>query len=137
MNRSQLKLAAALVWFAGAIALSVKGVQHIVTALTSSEQTAWILAAAMAGIAAGLFKSKWLFVPSCRRNLNRIEALGAKRSWAFFRPAFFCFLVLMILAGAALSAVAENHLGLMVFAGALDLSIATALWVSSRVFWRR
>ena len=69
--------------------------------------------------------------------LRQIEKLAEPKIWQFFRPVFFMFLFLMILAGAALSRLAHGNYFLLLCIAALDLTIATALLGSSYVFWKQ
>jgi len=81
-------------------------------------------------------KAKFLFTKSCRKNLDRIKNLENPKIWQFFRPGFFGFLAFMILAGTSLSRMAHNNYPFLINVAVLDLSISTALIVSSRVFWK-
>ncbi len=125
---------AGLVWYAGAFALITKAGQLLVSANALGPDN-WVWAAAGLGIAIGTIKAVVLFNKSCRKNLNRINSLDQPRIWEFFRPRFFFFLALMIAAGGTMSQMAAGHYKWLICVGILDLSIGTALMISSRQFW--
>lgn len=129
-----LRTLAALTWLIGGIALFAKGTQ--LAAILGRADPLWAALAAAAGIAVGALKAKYVFVRFCRRNLDRIAGLEAPRVWQFFRPQFFAALALMIAAGVTLSKLALSSFAMLVFVAALDLSLATALFVSLIAFRR-
>jgi predicted lysophospholipase L1 biosynthesis ABC-type transport system permease subunit len=96
----------------------------------------WPWVAGIGALILGAVKAKFLFAGACRRNLKRIAALKTPRFWQFFRPVFFAFLAVMILAGAALSRLALESYPAMLAIGFLDGSIGAALLASSAVFWK-
>jgi len=131
-----LNILAALVWYVGGFVLMIKGGGLLVEAglIQPGQPGPWITA--LAALLIGGIKAKFLFAPSCRKNLARIAALDPPKIWQFFRPVFFLFLFLMIAAGAALSKLAHgNYLFVLGVAG-VDLTIAVALLGSSYVFWK-
>ena len=89
-----------------------------------------------AGRAAGGLKARYLFSRSCRKNLHRIAALKDPKVWQFFRPKFFFFLALMILAGSTLSRMAHGSYPFLCAVAALDISIGVALLSSGAVFFQ-
>lgn len=131
-----LKILAATTWYVGASVLLVKGVELFEEANRLDPERLWILPAAGIGLILGTAKGFTLFRKSCRANLTRIENLQPPRPWLFFRPRFFLFLFLMILAGATLSRIAHGNYAFLVAVGVLDISIGIALMLSSLEFWR-
>lgn len=132
-----LKILAAITWYVGASVLLVKGIELFEEANQLYPERLWIPPAAALGLMLGMAKGFTLFRKSCRNNLTRIEDLEQPRIWQFFRPRFFIFLFLMILAGATLSRLAHGNYAFLVSVGVLDMSIGTALVLSSIEFWRR
>ena len=136
MKVSQLTLIilAALVWYAGGIALLLKGSALIKGAYIIDAQSLWIFAAPLLGVIAGLLKGKFLFSKSCRKNIQRIRSLTNPRVWQCFRPGMLLFLGIIIPSGAWMSRVAAGNFTYLCLVGALDLSISFALLTSSIVF---
>ncbi len=130
-----LKVLAAIVWLTGGVVLLLKGGSLLVQAEGLSPGRAWPLLAACGGLFLGGLKGRYLFSRSCEKNLARIDALERPRAWQFFRPGFFVFLLIMIVTGATLSRMAEGNYPFLIGVALLDLSIATALIGSSRLFW--
>jgi len=124
-----LKVTAAVVWLVGGIVLALKGASLLWEAYLL-RGTLWTGLGFPAGFLLGLIKSQRVFVPSCRRNLTRIDSLTCARIWQFFSPGFFLALALMIGAGSSLSYFAQGSFPLLILVGVLDLSISTALLVS-------
>jgi hypothetical protein len=137
VSGGRLETLAAGLWHVGSGVLFVKAATLLVEAHVIEPGSSWPWLAIAAGAALGVVKAKYLFTPSCQRNLDRIRALERPRIWQFFRPAFLVFLALMILAGAGLSRLAHNHFAMLVALVLLDTSIATALLVSGRCFRQR
>ena len=136
VSHHTLKIFAALVWYAGGLVLLIKGGRLLMEAATIKPDDHWPWTAAAMAVLMGGIKAKYLFNNSCRKNLARIATLVQPRIWQFFRPLFFVFLCLMILAGAAFSRLAHGNYFLLLGIAALDLTIATALLGSSYVFWK-
>jgi hypothetical protein len=136
VSHRTIVIIAAVIWYGGGISLIVKGGVLIGDAYGLGGQSAIALAAGLAGIAAGLIKARFIFNRSCRKNLKRIAALSNPRVWQCFRPGFLLFLAIIIPTGAWMSRAAEGSFVWLCVVGALDLSIATALLVSSAIFWR-
>jgi len=130
-----LALFAALVWYTGAVVLVLKG-SSLIRGATGLQPGPWPWVAIGVAVVAGFLKARFIFIRSCRRNLERIARLERPKPWQFFRPGFFLALALMISAGATMSRMAEGHYGPMLSVGALDLSIALALFAGSAPFWR-
>jgi len=136
ISRRALKILAAAVWYAGGIMLVRKAVVLLVEAEALRPDGGWPIFAVIVGAAVGLVKARFLFNKACRKNLARIDALERPMVWGFFRPWFFFFLFLMILAGATLSNKAHGNYPYLIGVAALDVTIATALLTSSVVFWK-
>lgn len=137
VSHNTLKLLAALIWYIGPIILFTKGADLANQAfdmepLGWGRRFSWIV-----GIAVGLIKTRYIFLKSCRKNLARIDALDSPRLWQFYRIPFFFSLGLMMILGATLSRVSAGNHTLLVAVATLDISIGTALLVSSKVFWEQ
>jgi hypothetical protein len=132
-----LNILAALIWYIGGLVLLLKAASLLLeaNALRPAATGPWL--AGLAGLLFGSLKARYLFSRSCRKNLARIAALRQPRIWQCFRPKFFAALALMILAGAISSRLAHQHYPLLIGVGTLDLSLATALFGSSVIFWRQ
>jgi len=135
MDKPGLKRLAALFWLAGGGGLALKAASLLAAAdaLRPGDWGPWWAAAT--GVAVGLVKARYLFTPSCRRNLERIDTLHNQGSWLFFRKEFFFFLAAMIVAGATLSRLAQDSYGGLLAVAALDTSLSIALVISARVFF--
>lgn len=129
-----LTILAAFVWYAGGIALLLKGSALIKSAYAIDAQSFWSFAAPLLGIIAGLLKGKLLFSKSCRKNIQRIRSLVNPRAWHCFRPGMLLFLAIIIPTGAWMSRAAAGNFTYLCLVGALDLSISFALLTSSTVF---
>ncbi len=132
-----LNICAAIVWYAGGVALTLKGFSLIMEAgILSGGGAGWRLAA-LGGIGLGILKAAYLFNRACKKNLDRIAALPAPKIWNFYRAWFFLFLFCMIYLGGTLSLRAHGNYSFLIVMGVLDVSIGVALLVSSYVFWVR
>jgi len=135
VSHTTLKVLAAMVWYIGPVILFWKGSDLVGQALalqpgSSALAISWVL-----GISIGVIKTYFIFNKANRKNLTRIDALESPRLWQFYRPRFFLFLFLMMSLGATLSRMAEGSYGFLVSVAALDISIGTALLLSSWQFW--
>lgn len=130
-----LKVAAGAVWLIGGVILTWKGSSLLLEAAQLNNQAWGVWLGFPAGILLGAVKGFKLFIPSCRKNLTRIDALQSPRIWQFFSPRFLLLLTLMIAAGSALSRLAHGKFLLLIPVGVLDLSIAWALLISFPAFW--
>jgi hypothetical protein len=131
----QLKILAAGSWILGGVALASKAISLLSQAQTLSPHSSATLWSVVTGILIGTLKARWIFSTSYRKNLKRIEQLDNPRWWQFFRPRFFLFLATMISLGALLSSVAEGDLNRLIAVATLDISLATALLLSSPLFY--
>ena len=132
-----LKLLAALIWYVGVFILLTKGSELAQDAQELAPEKRGQMLAWIVGIVVGLIKTRFIFIKSCRKNLARIDALQKPKLWQFFRPGFFVALALMILLGATLSRVSQGNYAWLVGIAMLDISIGTALLVSSWQFWKQ
>lgn len=136
VSHRTLNILAAVVWYAGGVALARKGTSLLLEARRQDPEGDCLLLALAAALLLGGLKARFLFSRSCRRNLTRIAALEQPRPWQFFRPGFFAALALMITTGVLLSRLAHADPRFICFVAAVDLTIAVALLGSSWVFWR-
>ena len=131
-----LKILAALLWYSGAMVLLFKGLGFLKMAIGLQAGWAWPGVALACALLFGSLKVHYIFKRSCRKNLQRIASLRDAKLWQFYRPGFFVFLCAMIVLGRYVSISAQgNYAGLLAVA-TLDLSLATALFGSSYVFWQ-
>ena len=131
----KVKLAAAVIWYAGGIVLALKGWQMLSEADSMRPEKYWPWLAIITGLMIGFMKAKLLFARVCQKNLVRIEAIDHPRVWQCFRPRFFLFLFAMVILGATLSRMAHNNYPFLIGVAVLDFSIAAALFSSSYIFW--
>ena len=136
-TRQRQRQLAALTWYVGSIVLIYKGGRLLLEAFSLMPDKSWPLYAVAMGVTVGIIKSCYIFNKSCRRNLQRINKLKKPYIWQFFRPTFFVFLFLMVILGATLSRLAQGNYSLLIWVAILDISIGTALLVSSRLFWHK
>jgi hypothetical protein len=138
MSSSQrvLKILAAMTWYIGGVALTLKSGSLFLEAHALRSESFWLWIAIALGIVAGVLKARTLFSSSCRKNLARIDSLDRPKLWQFFRPRFFLSLALMISLGVTMSKMAHGHYSSLLAVGAFDLSLATALVGSSYHFWK-
>ncbi|MBC8374557.1 MAG: hypothetical protein H8E26_00855 [FCB group bacterium] len=137
VSHKTLKLLAALIWYIGPVILFNKGADLANEAYNIESQGWGRLFSWTAGIAIGLVKTRYIFLKSCRKNLARIDALTSPKLGQFYRVQFFFALAAMIALGAFLSRVSQGNHTFLVFVATLDISIGTALLVSSKVFWEQ
>jgi len=97
----------------------------------------WPELATVIGFLLGGLKGLTLFRRSCNKNLDRIDGLENPKIWGFFRPRFIVLLSLMIFTGATLSRMAHGNFGFLIGVAILDISIGTALLLSSYAYWKR
>lgn len=134
VSQRTLIVLAAFVWYAGGIALLLKGSALIKDAYALDSQSPWAFAALLLGVIAGILKGRLLFSKSCKKNIQRIRSLANPQVWQCFRPGMLVFLAIIIPTGAWMSRAAAGKYTYLCIVGALDLSIAFALLTSSLVF---
>jgi hypothetical protein len=132
-----LKILSAIVWLSGAVVLTSKGGALLQEAMTLRPGDFWLWLAPLLGLAVGLLKIRFIFGPSCRRNLERIAQLPEPKPWQCFRTGFIIFLIAMIILGTSLSRMSHGNYPFLIGMVILDFSLATALLGSSRVFWQQ
>lgn len=131
-----LKRLAALVWYSGVVVLLVKSTGMFLEADSQGAGELLVVIAILSGLVIGWIKARYLFTKVCRSNLKRIDALKRPMLWQCYRIRFYFFLCLMILLGAFLARWAQGDYIMLTALAILELSIATALLVSSRCFWK-
>ena len=132
-----LKRLASLVWYIGVVVLLIKSTALFLEADRGGASSLLIILATLSGFVIGWIKAKYLFIKMCNGNLKRINALKKPMLWQFYRIRFFIFLGLMVSLGAYLSKLAEGDSLMLIALATVELSIATALLISSYCFWRR
>ncbi len=137
VSHRSLKVLAAILWYVGVYMLLTKGWElardaHDLEPAKMGQGIAWVV-----GVIIGLIKTRFIFIKSCKKNMARIDALESPKLWQFYRYQFFIALVLMILGGAILSRVSQGNYTFLVAVAILDISIGTALLVSSWIFWKQ
>lgn len=130
-----LKMLAAIIWFTGVVVLVTKSSGLLMSAHQSGASTVYILMAVFSGFVIGVIKTRWLFIPVCKKNLARIKALEKPKLWQCYRKRFFLFLFMMISLGRILAGMAEGNIRGLVLLAVLELSVATGLGLSSRCFF--
>jgi len=136
-SKDTLKLLASLVWYSGAVVLSVKSIIMLLEAQTIKPGHAGIWLVIIGGILFGAIKAKYLFKKVCIKNLDRIKALKNPKLWEFYRFRFFIFLLTMILLGSFISRQAHGHYSMLITMALIEISLATALLGSSVCFWKK
>lgn len=137
VSHKTLKLMAAAVWYIGPIILLNKGASlasdaHDLDPQGWAHSLSWII-----GIVVGMIKTRYIFIKACRKNLARIDALLTPKLGQFYRARFFLFMATMITLGGFLSRASQGSFPFLVSIAALDISIGTALLLSSKVFWEQ
>ncbi len=135
-SNTLIKLAA-LVWYIGVVVLTVKSGALFFEALKGGAGQSFILMAVLCGIVIGMIKAKYLFYNIGKKNIDRIDLLADPKLWQFYRKRFFVFLFLMIALGKYLSGVAHGENLALIALAVLELSIASALALSSHCFWEK
>jgi hypothetical protein len=125
---------AAIVWFSGVVILLIKSSGMFIEAVNKGAPIVWVIIAVLIGLVLGRVKAKYLFVRICNKNIKRILALESPKIWQFYRTRFFFFLFGMILFGNYAYGLARNNIDLIALA-VLELSISTALFISSKCFY--
>jgi hypothetical protein len=122
-----LKLLALLTWLTGGVVLFLKGYALFSEAAGLRPGAELNSLPFIIAIPAGGFKARYLFLPACRKNLARIDALFDPRPWQFFRMGFFIFLISMICLGAWFSRWAAGDYAMLLLVSSVDLTLAVAL----------
>lgn len=135
MSHAPTKFAAAFIWLTGGTILLLKAGSLLTQALDLRPGEVWTWLVIPAGLLVGSIKTRYIFEPACRRNLDRIAGLEQPRTWQAYRPAFYVALIGMIVLGATLSKLAAGNYAGLTATAVLDFSLATGLLASSRLFW--
>ncbi len=135
-SNTLIKLAA-LVWYTGVIVLITKSSILFLEAMNGGTDKLFILLAVLCGIVIGKIKAAYLFYNIGRKNIDRINLLANPKIWQFYRKRFFVFLSLMIASGKYLSDMAQGFNTALIGLAVLELSIASALALSSHCFWEK
>lgn len=122
-----LKLLALITWVIGGVVLFLKGYSLFAEAVALRPGAALSYLPFPIAIVVGGLKARYLFLPSCRRNLVRIDSLLEPKPWQFFRAGFFIFLLCMILLGAWMSRQASGNYGMLLAVSSVDLTLSVAL----------
>ncbi len=122
-----LNLLALFTWTTGGVVLLLKGYALFAEADSLRPDSALHYLPFPVAIVVGGLKARYLFLPSCRRNLSRIDSLSEPGPWQFFRPWFFIFLLSMILLGVWLSGWASGNYGKLLAVSSMDLTLSVAL----------
>ena len=136
VRKKTLKILAGFVWYTGFLALLIKSLKLFKEAYAlNSDIETWVLILLFTLILVG-FKTKYIFIQTCQKNLNRIDGLQNPKVWEFYRVRFFIFLITMISLGVYLSSISHGNYWLLIGIGVLDMSVGFSLLLSSFVFWR-
>jgi hypothetical protein len=130
-----LNILAAVVWYAGGVALLLKGASLLLEARPLRPDSGWPFFAGAVGVAFGVLKARFLFSKACRKNLDRIASLPEPRVWQFYRTRFLVILAVVVWGSARLSSLIHGNFLYLLLMATLDLSISIALLGSSYVFW--
>jgi len=133
--KKTLKILALLVWYIGVIALSLKSYKLFNEAYTLNSNLSYLILFLLLAFLLSLFKTKYIFIKSCQRNLQRIEALKEPKIWQFYKIEFFLFLIVVISLGALLSRMALGNYYFLISVGIIDMSLALALFFSGFEFF--
>ena len=136
-STSTLKLLAALVWCCGVVVLGIKSTKLFLASKVSGAHPALLAAAVSTAIIVGWIKGRTMFSMICLRNLQRIDSLEQPKIHQFYRPRFFLFLALMITTGVTLGRMAQTNTYFLLGLATLELSVGTALFVSSFNFLKQ
>lgn len=137
ITKKHLIIISAIVWYAGGISLGLKSVSLLKDAFHIYPNLLIAIFSPIIGIVIGYFKGKYIFVKSCRKNIQRINNLSKIKAWLFFKPSFMIALAVMITTGATLSRLAEGNYTALLAVAILDLAIGMALFYSSFVYWEK
>jgi hypothetical protein len=135
--KKTLKLLALLVWYIGFVALSLKSYKLFWEAYSIDNNMLYLVVFLLLGVLLSLLKTKYIFIKSCQKNLERIDALKEPKIWNFYRFRFFLFLVGVISLGAGFSHLASENYLFLLLVGVIDMALALELFFSSFEFFRK
>ena len=108
-SRSTLTVVAGVVWYAGAISVSMRGSFLLAEAVTLHKSGfPWHWAMFGLGVAGGILKAWLVFSRSAQRNLRRIRLLKRSAWWDLYPRWFYPLLALMIATGILMSRFASG-----------------------------
>ena len=131
-----LKILALVVWYIGFMALSVKSYKLFVEAYSLNDNFTYLLFFLLIGFLLSIIKTRYIFIQSCQKNIQRIELLKNPKIWQFYKIRFFLFLITVISLGKFLSYKASGNYYFLVSVGTLDMALALALFFSGFEFFR-
>ncbi len=104
VSRSALTVAAGMIWYAGAISVSMRGSFLLVDAIAlQSRSFPWHWAMFGLGVSIGALKAWLIFSKSAQKNLLRIQSLKRPAWWNLYPLWFYPLLALMIATGILMS----------------------------------
>ncbi len=104
VSRSALTVTAGVIWYAGAISVSMRGSFLLAEASTlHASSFPWHWAMFGLGVLVGILKAWLIFSRSALRNLRRIQALKSPAWWNLYPLWFYPLLALMIATGISMS----------------------------------
>ena len=127
---------AAFIWFVGVVVLTTKSGNLFLEARQNNVQTHWIILSILLGLALGGIKGKYFFIKICNNNIARITRLKNPKIWQCYRIRFYFFLGLMVTLSSHTYSFAEGNGITLLLLGIVELSVGTALLVSSSCFWK-
>lgn len=130
VTNKQLKTMAFIFWFMGVLPLSIKAFLLFREAYLLDSDILKLSFYIFLGIIVALLKTKFIFIKSCRKNIQRIENLEKPKIWNFYRLGFFIFLATVIILGAVFSRLALGHYWALILVGIIDMSVGFALLLS-------
>ena len=133
--KKTLKTLALLVWYIGFVALSLKSYKLFNEAYTLNNNLTYLITFLVLGFLLSLLKTKYIFIKSCQRNLQRIEKLENPKIWQFYKIHFFLFLIVVISLGASLSHMASGEYYFLIIVAIIDMALALALFFSGFQFF--
>lgn len=135
VKKSTLKVLAGVVWYTGFLALLIKSLKLFSEAYALNNDFLTLLSVLVFTFIVVFFKTKYIFIKTCQKNLNRIELLENPKIWEFYRVRFFLFLITMITLGAYLSKVSHGDYWFLMGVGVLDMSVGLSLFFSGFIFF--
>ena len=109
VSRSALTTAAGVIWYAGAISVSMRGSFLLAEATAlHSRSFPWHWAMFGLGVSVGALKAWLVFSKSARRNMRRIQSRKRSAWWNLYPLWFYPLLALMIATGILMSRFARG-----------------------------
>jgi hypothetical protein len=136
VRKKTLKILAGFVWYTGFLALMVKSLKLFSEAYSLNSNIESLMGTLLFTFILVALKTKYIFIKTCQKNLNRIDALENPKVWEFYRVRFFLFLISMIGLGAYLSSISHGNYWFLMGIGVLDMSVGLSLFISGFIFWK-